>query len=266
MEDPAISASAARTAAERCIEFRRAMVSGEVSEAMRAGSFSRALQAAPSELRPALLLLYTLAAGDREWLQQATSDTAIAKATGADEAFESPFAGVFLLLPDLLELCPESSPLFRYVVLLKCFGRDLAPAAWRDRAFVLASGLEELPTMEDIALCRAEFDVPLAPEDSLAHFSLDRILAAPEQDPSCSRAAHALMRRFARRFLGLDRSSAPYLVRNILTGGGTIIQDPGRIVVRLTPRPLQIVLRMAGIHGLTVQSGETEIVIELTDD
>ena len=190
---------------------------------------------------------------------------------GADpgNAFDSPFGGVFLLLPDYLALYPDSSPLARYVVLLKCLGRDAAPMAWRDPALLLASGLEELPTLDEIRDCRP---VPGALPDSdgdLSHFSLDRLLPEPEPDDACSRAALQLTRQFARRLMGLERSSPAYLFRNVISGHATIRRTPERIVVRLRPRPLQIVLRMAGLTNFNFVLPwlpDTEILIEMPDE
>jgi hypothetical protein len=264
IEAPGASRAAVRSAAERALQFRQALASGEVRAAMRSGNFSLALKAAAAALRPALLLVYALGAGDTEWFAEAVASAGATVRT--EDAFESMFGGVFLLLPDLITLYPDASPLFRFVILLKCFGRDLAPAVWRDTALLIASGLEDPVTAEEIALCRSEFDVSPIPGDA-AYFALDRILPEPERDDSCSRAAHALMKRFARRFLGLERSSPAYLLGNILSGGATVAKAPGRIVVRVAPRPLQIVLHMAGIHGLTIRPPwlpETEVAIELT--
>jgi hypothetical protein len=77
-------------------------------------------------------------------------------------------------------------------------------------------------------------------------------------------AAAVLLRGFAQRLPGLGRSSFDYLWRNILSGEGTITVEPGRILVALGPRPLEIVLRMAGLHELGLVppwTPETEVVV-----
>jgi hypothetical protein len=61
-------------------------------------------------------------------------------------------------------------------------------------------------------------------------------------------AAAVLVRTFARGLPALSGSSIEYLWRNVLSGDSRITVEPHAITVRLKPRPLQIVLRMAGLQ------------------
>lgn len=270
LESPHAPPAAIRAAAERSAQLRDALDSAAVRDALGSGNFSLALKLCrTAEHRRALLLLYTLAAGDSQWLNGTIQAAAPERNAGPSNSFDTPFGGVFLLLPDLIALYPEAQPLLRYVVLLKCLGRDVAPVAWSDPALLLASGVEKPPAFDEIRDCRADLLHPETPNQDLAHFSLDRLLPEPESDHSCARAALLLMRQFARRFLGLERSSPQYLFRNIVSGPTTILTTPGRIAVRLEPRPLQIVIRMAGLNGFKFSPPwmpHTEIVFELPDD
>jgi hypothetical protein len=265
---PAVAPATVRAAAESYAQWQAALNASGVRNALAAGEFSKALKLCPvAEQRQALLLVHTLAAGDTGWIQENAKAASTKIAANAD-VIETSFGGVLLLLPDLIQLYPQSTALLRYVVLLKCLGRDLAPVAWQDPVLLLAAGLDELPTPEQILNCRADIPGVCEAMEDLAYFSLNRILPEPESDDSCSRAASCVMRFFAKRLMGLDRSSPAYLLRNVLSGDAIVVKSSGRIVVKLHPRPLQIVMRMAGFNGLRVTPPwlpETEVVFELPD-
>lgn len=63
----------------------------------------------------------------------------------------------------------------------------------------------------------------------------------------CSQLSELLLRHFAGRLSGLQRSSVSYLRQQFLQGGGVIALHEDRIAVRLNPIALAIVLQMAGL-------------------
>lgn len=63
----------------------------------------------------------------------------------------------------------------------------------------------------------------------------------------CQQLSELLLRHFAGRLSGLQRSSVVYLRQQFLLGGGVITLHEDRISVRLNPIALAIVLQMAGL-------------------
>jgi hypothetical protein len=274
---PAIAPGSLRAAAEHLASFAgilRAPSGGAVLDRIRAGDLGGAVRAAGTagfmDQAVSLLVLPLHAAGP-QWLEVAAAAlTRPAPAAMAPRTFEivltPEFGGVFLLLPSWIDLDLDDldeAGAFRYLVLLKCLGRGNAPLARHDPGLLLASGLEEAPPLavlesidpSPIAAALAEIDLPeLGPAES-EYYTLREpmpgFLRNEPLDRVSSLAAHALMRRFARRFLTSHDSSAAYLCRNLLLGATEIRIGDARIEVRLSPRPLDIVLRIAGIHGET---------------
>jgi hypothetical protein len=262
-----------REAVEACLALRRVLANVALREALASGNFSRALRLCTDPTaRRALLLAHELAAGDGDWLREAVR-ALVPEADGvAGDLFESQFGGVLLLVTDLSALYPKASSLFRYAVLLRCMGRDGTVSAWRDPALLLASGIDEHPTLDELRAFRSETAITEDAGEELAWFSLSRLLGSEDDDLAGAHAALLLMRRFARRFMRLEHAGAAYLYHNIVAGAATITRSEDAVLVRLRPRPLQIVMQMAGINGWRVaaawlQSNEgipREIVIELS--
>lgn len=67
------------------------------------------------------------------------------------------------------------------------------------------------------------------------------------QHNGCPQLSELLLRHFAGRLSGLQRSSLSYLRLQFLQGGGVITLHDDRISVRLNPIALAIVLQMAGL-------------------
>jgi hypothetical protein len=203
---------------------------------------------------------------------------------GDTGCFSSPWAGVFLLLPALIanrELMAAygntEDGALRYLLLGACL-RTKAAGDEFATALALAAGLDAAP--ESWLLQQARPRTNLAGDhallpDTLLPDDLDHIKPVSESawpgsnlEPPVRRelqlAAAVLLRGFARRLPGLGRSSFGYLWLNILSGEGMITAAPGRILVTLAPRPLEIVLRMAGLHELSLVlpwKPETEVVV-----
>jgi hypothetical protein len=82
-------------------------------------------------------------------------------------------------------------------------------------------------------------------------------------------AAAVLVRAFARGLPALGGSSIEYLWQNVLSGDARIAVERHAIAVRLKPRPLQIVLRMAGLQVLRFEIpwlGDTRITVRFDED
>lgn len=78
--------------------------------------------------------------------------------------------------------------------------------------------------------------------DTLAgHTSLD-----PAWDYSLALAANSILRLWARWLRGFSESSAQFLLDNFIHRPGTITHRAGRLFIALEPRPLDIILPMAG--------------------
>lgn len=203
-----------------------------------------------------------------------------AKGSEYSRCFASPLGGVFLLLPalianrDLLAAYGGAEDaVLRYLLFSACLLTNSAESKF-EPALAAAAGIETEPE-------------PLVPPQSRprASFSIDDRDLLPE-DLQCIEAAGTgcwpgitlglsmrsqlvlsaavLLRSFARRLPGLGRSTFNYLWRNILSGGAMITVSPGRILVELAPRPLEIVLRMAGFHEMRFMPpwmAETEVIV-----
>ena len=92
------------------------------------------------------------------------------------------------------------------------------------------------------------------------------IRVSPDFDLAWSMAAHAVMRGFARRLIGFERSSSSFLYENFLAGTGTVRHVEGGITVRLPRCPLEMLLRLAGVHGQVIVPswlGGVEVTLEL---
>jgi hypothetical protein len=94
-----------------------------------------------------------------------------------------------------------------------------------------------------------------SPARDLAYLALvdlvPSIVADPRFDLTWSLVAREVLRSFARRLLGFDRSSAEYLYHNFFAGTGIVQIEEGRIDVQLPQSPLHVVLRMAGMADQT---------------
>lgn len=178
--------------------------------------------------------------------------------------FQSSFGGVFLLLAALVQSRElmrvygrEEDAHLRYLLLLACMSKDTTEA-WRDAAFWLAAGLDETPdavalqqVLQREKLEPGEYDL-LAGDMEAFNISGRELFPDVSLGEALSKdlatGAAALMRGLARSLPGLARARAEYLQRNILSGPSRITVGPGRILVQPSPRPLQIIVRMAGLH------------------
>ena len=178
--------------------------------------------------------------------------------------FDSPLGSIFLLLPALTKTS-ELMELFgglengqsRYLLFLTCFAKKV-PDAWRDSALRVAAGLDEPPNAAVLSRT-AHCDIAnsleaLALPEDIAYFNSYDGELLPDFTPDAELrkrlavAAAVLVRAFARELLATRGSSIEYLWRNILCGDSWVALASGSITIRLKPRPLQIVLHMAGLH------------------
>ena len=67
-------------------------------------------------------------------------------------------------------------------------------------------------------------------------------------DGDAEQLAKEVMQKFASRLFGFAGSSPAYLYTNFLEGFGSISERDAEIVVELPPVPLEVILRLAGMH------------------
>jgi hypothetical protein len=135
------------------------------------------------------------------------------------------YGGAFLLLPALVELDVEVEERLRaaarWAALVECVPADGRRAARHDPALAVAAGLEEVP--DDAAV------------EAVARVG--------------RRLAPRLLRRFAGRLPGFERSGRDHIARNFVVGPARVRVAPTGVAVTLPRVPLQVVLRIAGWRG-----------------
>lgn len=177
-----------------------------------------------------------------------------------DLRFSSPMGGVFLLLPTLIAnrallaaFGAVEDAVLRYLLLGACVQQSVGEFC-EDKALAVAAGLTDTPKSFFLkqACSKTTFDrssVDLLPEDTAgARPCWQDIDLEPAFRAEMATAAAVLLRSFARALPGLGRTSFDYLWKNILSGQSVITLSPDCILVELAPRPLEIVLRMAGLR------------------
>ena len=115
-----------------------------------------------------------------------------------------------------------------------------------DSAILLAAGAEDddLDVEIDGPALVATLVAALKADDRPE--AADRV-AAGDPDDALELAARAAIEHFARRLLGFDRASTPYLVERFLPPGGVLTVTAETIHAELQPAPLAVVLVMAGL-------------------
>jgi hypothetical protein len=194
--------------------------------------------------------------GDRAWLDKVARDLSMPNATvarGGAQVIESPFCGLFLLLPAMMEAASpevlESAPL-RFLLALKCLGRSRVPAAWLDAAVWLACGLNGAPAIEELQQAEIPVDDREPLDDPyLSLLGLDPpLVESGAVDRRLSAEAVAVLRSFAAELPGFQKSSFAFVYENFLAGPGLVSIRPDSIEVDLPAVPLSIVLRMSGLE------------------
>jgi hypothetical protein len=144
-----------------------------------------------------------------------------------DVAMETLFGAAFLLLAYAPWLREAADPVSRFIPLAKALAGEGMAAAAADPAMRLAVGAKE------------DTELPSA--------------LTPEEDAACSMEAERVLRAFAGRLVGFGDSSAEFLNEQFLQGLSTVRARDGRIEVELPRVPLDVILRMAGVHGATYE-------------
>ena len=261
---------------------------GEILADITAGRVPQEWQSPDAQERETTQYLISLATKDPVWPSRLAEVAAFVSrkeinstekptATSAktDLRFSSPMGGVFLLLPTLIAnrallaaYGGVEDAILRYLLLGASVQQSLGEFR-DDKALAVAAGLTDPPeSFLKQAASKTTFDlssVDLLPEDAAgAHTCWPEIDLEPALRAEVARAAAVLLRSFARALPGLGRTSFDYLWKNILSGEAAITLLPGRILVELAPRPLEIVLRMAGLRDLCFTPPwmpDTEILI-----
>lgn len=156
------------------------------------------------------------------------------------EAFAALGATAFMLLPSLEAVgLADVDPGVRARVLERLLDAPL------DSGLLLAAGAEDddLDVELDGTALIATVVAALEADDRL---EAAKRVAAAEGD-ALERAARAAIEHLARRLLGFDRASTPYLVERFLPPGGVVTVTADTIHAELQPAPLAVVLVMAGL-------------------
>jgi hypothetical protein len=204
----------------------------------------------------------------------ATADAVAAPERQAQAASEYACAeaGVVLLLPMIhaavQELADddETRAWWRLVLLRSCAGRELGERALRQPPLRRLFGLPEGARSAAIPGWLRALSAPAAAAAARHAVGLvrrtgpDAILRSGERallaltdaaDSAGERAAillaGAVLRAFARRLPGFGRSSARYLISNLLSGGGRIVDADDELLVVLRRPPLGVILAMTGL-------------------
>jgi hypothetical protein len=243
-----------------------------LASALRAGDLDRAMKLLPPQEQDTLLFLYSLSAAEPAWIGTLSSldnpdDSVLITEqppllNAGVSHFRSSLGGLFLLLPGLAEnkelvsiFGGEEDKILRYLLLLACCGLHPEDVT-NDPALLLAAGLDSAPepaalrsTQLPAALDQYEFATneqdfqPFQTHLSQLHFN-DRVCA------QLAKSAALLTKLLAQRLPGLGNSSPGFLWRNVVSGDTWFTSGQGKILVELSDRPLEIVMRMAGFHEL----------------
>jgi hypothetical protein len=227
--------------------------------------------AAGPEAGEALLPLLRLAPALRAALLDAVASGA---ADGPEDARDTPFGGLFLLLRDLDEVLPDMAgwpapegcrpdAVLRLLVLACCAGAARSASAWRDPVWRDLLGLPGRFGREALVVWAA--GVPrgalAAWRGQLPPVPSPRRPAAgfPDLPPRLrlciARAAGWLLARFCGRLPGFGGSSPAYLWRNFLDLQARAETVGTSIRVELTRPPLDPVLAMTGALRQTLAPG-----------
>lgn len=258
---------------------------------LRASDVGPAIKLLPSQEQESLLFLYSLIAAEPAWIGTLGSiDKTDSSGLITEErspllkagvtTFRSSLGGLFLLLPGLVEnkeferlFGHPDDKMLRYLLLLACCGLHAGDVA-DDPALLLAAGLDAAPEPAALraaqlqpALGHYEFaigELDLQPfQTHLSELQLDAALCS-----QLAKAAAWLTKLLAQRLPGLSNSSAGFLWRNVLSGDMWFTVRPEQILVELSGRPLEIVMRMAGLHELMLHLSwlpEQEVRIRFQD-
>lgn len=241
--------------------------------ALRADDVTQAIKLLPAQEQESLLFLYSLSAAEPAWIgtlgsldktdsSGLTKEERPALLSAGVTTFRSSLGGLFLLLPGLVEnkelvrlFGRPDDKMLRYLLLRACCGLHAGDVA-DDPALLLAAGLDAAP--EPAALRSAQLQPPLDQyefaigeldlqpfQTHLSELHLDLALCS-----QLAKAAAWLTKLLAQRLPGLGNSSAGFLWRNVLAGDAWFTVRPEQILVELSGRPLEIVMRMAGLHEL----------------
>jgi hypothetical protein len=241
--------------------------------ALRAGDLDRAMKLLPAQEQESLLFLYSLSAAEPAWigtlsLLDKADDSALTTRerppllNAGVGHFRSSLGGLFLLLPGLAEnkelvrvFGGQEDKMLRYLLLLACCGLHREDVT-DDPALLLAAGLDSAPepaalrsTQLPAALDQYKFAIneqDLQPfQTHLSQLHLDGRVCA-----QLAKTAALLTKLLAQRLPGLGNSSPGFLWRNVISGDTWFTAGLGKILVELSARPLEIVMRMAGFHEL----------------
>lgn len=194
---------------------------------------------ATGEMLAALETLADMSAGADGWLAQLTEQLAVDTAKhSTDEPCETAtrYGGLLLLWPSFAACWPsqledaagDDAPLWRLLVAAHLYGPDDEAALRRDTVLAWLCGLDRPPTPERLADARTRLPDAFEP----------------------ATLADDVLRDFAARLPGFTTSSPTHVRRNFLDVPATVQRSDARWSATVAGPPLQVVLRMAGMHDV----------------
>jgi hypothetical protein len=255
----------------------RALLNGDIAELYVAAGAEDAEVLLPFTHCPTELL-------QEIWTTVSATPDPTSYERASDKAYTS-FGGVFILLPlldrlpldELTEGWPDvdqqrAVSLARFIVLVKCMGRERFNRAWNDPLLrellqigpristdlmndwsrisrrAIESFLQRLTAWdrENYPLEHTLFVVTKL-NDDLEYLTSPAFTSA-DFNLALSVAAQRVMRQFAWRLPGFSRSSLPYLYTNFLDFRASVAPEPDRHVVRVGTPPLNIILAITGLQ------------------
>ncbi|QUQ65627.1 hypothetical protein [Kutzneria sp. CA-103260] len=236
---------------------RERVISDAVQEMLAGTQWLRAavLTAGPGP-RAALLVRAALAAERPEWTDDRLVESVVARLTGTGaldrepvEFEESPCAGLLLLLravadlrlPAVLARAGQSDALPAALLAVASWLTGASPDDPAVRAF---AGLRTTAPHEELAWTAVECDAVRA--ELVAAVQAQRMDELDPCEDVVELMAVAVLRAWARWLGRFAASSTGYLLANFVQRPGRIRWTDREITVELVPRPLDVVVTMAG--------------------
>ena len=262
---PPSSAAGSAAHLERVLGWKKAGELRSIVRAMTQGS-PTPLPLTDDELETARILRIIAVAGGASLVASLIGRSdARPSGPGAGSELQTEIGGVFLLAVVLAEV-PVLLRHFvggaeaarrRYLLYALCASAG-TPSVWQDPGLRVASGIDEVPRLDDFGSIEFPELSGVSPEAALpedaSYFTLklDALLEGQAVEAGTRHVAAfcaaVLVRELARRLPALSAASVRYLWANILEGPARILPGEQLVEVILSARPLQIVLRMAGLH------------------
>jgi hypothetical protein len=206
-------------------------------------SMPRIMQSAPARVR----MLLRVASRDKvEALVERLEDGSRQR-SDCYRTYATEFGGWFLLLPSYISIEADAlteevaRPALRWLIARMCMGPRGRAADPDDPSLLWACGLEKAPPPGSLPFPGAALDA--GTESNPDYFGAETV------EQAWAPVAAAVLRRFASQLPGFASSSPRHLDANLFEGRASLHLAPGLAEVVVSPRPLDILLRMGGFDG-----------------